>query len=135
MKRMGIWSVREYPHDIEGNGDVDSGPVIFGVGGAASIVGIRAAGENNQRFLHDNFRNAIEMLCFPNHSGDEKYYLFKQLAVSDAFIAWVSAKNYPFQNSKSPYWQWQFHLWSLFIIAVPCYYLIIYFHKFISKKL
>jgi hypothetical protein len=135
MKRMGIWSVREYPHDVEGNGDVDSGPVIFGVGGAASIVGIRAAGENNRPFLHHNFRNAIEMLCFPSHSKDEKYYLFKQLAVVDAFIAWVSAKNYPFQNPKYPYWQWQFHLWSLLIISVPCYYLMIYFYKFVYKKL
>jgi hypothetical protein len=135
MKRLGIWSVREYPHDIDGDGDVDSGPVLFGVGGAASIVGIRAAGENNHPFLHDNFRNAIEMLCFPNHSKDEKYYLFKQLAIADAFIAWVSAKNYPFSNQKRPYWQWQFHLWSLLIISIPCYYLVIYFYKFICKKL
>ncbi len=134
MKRLGIWSVREYPHDIDGDGDVDSGPVIFGVGGAASIVGIRAAGENNKKLLHENFRNAVEMLCFPNHSKDEKYYLFQQLAVADAFIAWVSAKDYDFKNQKSTYWQWQFHLWSLLIISIPCYYLMIYFYKFISGK-
>jgi hypothetical protein len=130
MKKWGIWSVREYPQGVDGKGDVDSGPIILGVGGAASIVGIRAAGENQKAFLHANFRNAIEMLGFPNHFNGEKSYLLKQLPIADAFIAWVSAKDYDFKNPKYAYWQWEFHLWSLLLVSAPCYYLGLYFVKY-----
>jgi hypothetical protein len=119
-KRLGIACVREYPHGASGNGDVDSGPVIWDVGGAASIVGIKAAVLNGDNFLYHNFRNAIEMLGFPRTTGNFKYYLFEKLPVSDAFIAWVNATHPHFKVSNG--WQRQVHGWSLLVLAYPLWY-------------
>jgi hypothetical protein len=41
-KRLGLPCIYEYPRGEWGLGDIDSGPVILGAGGAASIVGMRA---------------------------------------------------------------------------------------------
>lgn len=40
---FGFGAIREYPQGIEGNGDIDSGPVLFGFGFSATGFGIAAA--------------------------------------------------------------------------------------------
>lgn len=40
---LGFAAVREYPEGVKGTGDVDSGPLIFGLGPSASGFGIAAA--------------------------------------------------------------------------------------------
>ena len=42
--RLGLPGIREYRKGVEGNGSVDSGPVIWDIGGSASIVGVRTLG-------------------------------------------------------------------------------------------
>ena len=39
--KFGLTGIREYPKGEFGMGDVDSGPVVFGFGGAATIVGMQ----------------------------------------------------------------------------------------------
>jgi hypothetical protein len=119
--KFGLPAVREYPIGIDNDGDVDSGPVILGVGSSASIVAIRAMAENKDGAFYIPIRNAIEAFGFTNSSGTEKKYLFGQLADADAFIAWSNAKMV--QNLPEPHFFWRltFHLLSLLVIALICW--------------
>ncbi len=85
--RFGLIGVREYPIGESGLGDVDSGPVILGMGGAASIVGIRtlATFEDVETM---KLRNGIEACALPWEDERERSYLFGTLPMADAFITW-----------------------------------------------
>lgn len=89
--RLGLPGIREYPHGTEGTGDIDSGPVIWGIGGAASVVGQRAAYVNGDLKLYKGLRNSIEAFGFGFTWFGKKRYVFGQLPVADAFIAWSNA--------------------------------------------
>ncbi len=119
--KFGLPAIREYPKGIDSQGDVDSGPVILGVGSSASIVAIRAMAENKEGEFYVPIRNSIEAFGFPNSFGFGKKYVFGELAVADAFIAWGNAKST--QNIPNPpfYWRMTFHLISLFVIGLICW--------------
>ncbi len=119
--KFGLPAVREYPKGIDSEGDVDSGPVILGVGTAASIVAIRAMAENKEAEFYIPIRNSIEAFGFPNSFGFGKKYVFGELAVADAFIAWGNAKSA--QNLPNPpfFWRMAFHLLSLLVIGLICW--------------
>lgn len=85
--RFGVKGIREYPLGVFGLGDVDSGPVIFGMGGAASIVGIRALGTYKHNATHE-LQHGIEAFALPLENQNEKKYLFGMLPMADAFITW-----------------------------------------------
>ncbi len=89
--RMGMPGIREYPKGAEGNGDIDSGPVIFDIGGAASIVGQRVMARYGEDEIAMGLRNSIEAFGVGKTKGGKKNYLFGQLAMADAFIAWSNA--------------------------------------------
>ncbi len=91
--RFGLPGIREYPKGKIGRGDVDSGPVILDVGGAASIVGIKAMALYGDRMIFDGLRTSVEGFGVAIDSGKKKRYLFGQLAMADAFIAWANASN------------------------------------------
>jgi hypothetical protein len=116
--KFGLPAVREYPIGVEGGGDVDSGPVIWDVGGSASIVGIRAAMKNQDAELAKSLRNSIEAFAFSTNLQGEKKYLFGQLPVIDAFMAWSNAKNEAVLEQKTSVSPWLFHLLSL-LVALP----------------
>lgn len=90
-KRLGLPGIREYPKGSSGNGDIDSGPVIWGIGGAASIVGQRAMALHGESTLAIGLRNSIEAFGLGNSSGKKKKYLFGALPIADAFIAWSNS--------------------------------------------
>lgn len=115
--KFGLPAVREYPIGIDNHGDVDSGPVIMGVGSSASIVAIRAMAENKESQYYVPIRNAIEAFGFPNSFGSGKKYVFGKLAVADAFIAWSHAKDAHLIQSPPFFWRFGFHFISLLIIA------------------
>lgn len=115
--KFGLPAVREYPIGIDNQGDVDSGPVILGVGSSASIVAIRAMAENKESPYYVPIRNAIEAFGFPNSFGSGKKYVFGELAVADAFIAWSHAKDAHLMQSPPFFWRFGFHFISLLIIA------------------
>ena len=117
-EKIGLPAVREYRMGVEGGGDVDSGPVIWAVGGSASIVGVRAAAENGDFGLSCSLRNSIEAFAFSTNWSNEKTYLFGQLPVIDAFMAWSNAGMTSATEPKTGGGSWQFHLMSL-LFAVP----------------
>ena len=118
QKRLDLSGVREYPIGQEGNGDIDSGPVIWGIGSAATIVAHRACLKNGDYALAQEIRNEIEAFGFPKTNDSKKYFLKGYLDIADAFIAWTRAAD---ENKISPgnsWWQVGFHLWSVVISGV-----------------
>lgn len=86
--RLGVPGVREYPRGAEGEGDIDSGPVLFGVGGAASVVAVGAMRANGDSCRALEQLRGIDALGFPWRSGAERRYFFGYFPIGDAFLAW-----------------------------------------------
>src|SRR5690606_22299691 len=63
--KFGLTGIREYPKGESGSGDIDSGPVILGFGGAATIVGMQTLSRFGQDDLSIKVRNAVEAFGFP----------------------------------------------------------------------
>lgn len=119
-KRLGLSAVLEYPIGVDKEGDVDSGPVIWGVGTAASIVAIRTMAVNDDP-LYVPIRNSIEALGFANDFGKGKIYIFGVLPVADAFLAWSNAAEKQVTPSTPFLWRAVFHLISLITIVPFCW--------------
>jgi hypothetical protein len=127
--RFGLPAVREYPKGTDGLGDVDSGPVILGVGFSGTIVMIgtmsiydNTAGANQQY-------KTIHAFGFETKYNSEKKYLFGILPMADAFISWGRATDLHYNSSKTNImlnnWSFRFHCISiciLFIIWLPVYF-------------
>jgi hypothetical protein len=100
-KRFGLTCVYEYPRGTWGVGDIDSGPVILGVGGAASIVGMRTLGMFKQEDKSISIRNGIESFGLSRRKETTKSYLFGTLPMADAFITWAQAGMKPSAKTSS----------------------------------
>jgi hypothetical protein len=85
---MGIPGVREYPKGVSGSGDVDSGPLVFGISTSASAVTIGAARIMGDAEAVAHMVPAAEALAMPFTWNGEKRYIGGLLPVADAFIAW-----------------------------------------------
>jgi hypothetical protein len=84
---FGMTGIREYPKGTTGYGDIDSGPLLFDLGSAATIVGMPAAFTAQDTTLSIAIRSEIEAFGFPTGRG-HKRYVFGTLPIADAFIAW-----------------------------------------------
>jgi hypothetical protein len=117
-------AVREYPHGVHGQGDVDSGPVIFGVSAPASVVGVAAARMTGHHRAAADLRASPEVLGVPLQWRGRRSYAFGQLPVGDAFLAWVSVVrpwNVPAAPpaASTPYGGWRAvwcALWGLVLV-------------------
>lgn len=116
--RFGLPGIREYQKGINEGSDVDSGPVILSVGGSASIVGQRAFTLHQEKDIALGIKNSIEGFGIGWSNGKKKQYLFGQLPIADAFIAWVNGQNPEFIPKKEKQWRWKFHLLSLLINSI-----------------
>ena len=87
-ERAGLLGVLEYPRGVPGAGDVDSGPLVFGVSLSASAVGLAAARANGDRALAGRLTRQVELFGIPTGLQTTRY-LFGLLPVADAFIAWA----------------------------------------------
>jgi len=127
---FGLPSIREYPKGQHGHGDIDSGPVIFGVGFSGTIVMIGTYYMLNSGYLAEKQYKTINAFGFGKRTGNQKKYLFGKLPMADAFIAWGRATGLNYQNpSKSTdNWRIKFHVISLLVILL---FWIIYFRKII----
>jgi hypothetical protein len=121
----GYLPVREYPIGVSGTGDVDSGPLLFGISPSATTVSIAAARVNGDRELFE--RNVIlsETLGIPWQSGSEKSFAFGKIVVADAFLAWgksaVSWSDVPpvlFAATTSPSWRMRLHAISSCVVII-----------------
>lgn len=115
-ERFGLPGIREYPKGVEGNADVDSGPVLLSIGGSASLVGQRTMA------LYDNIetavglRNCIESFGLAYTTDNQKIYVLGLEPIADAFIAWSNVV--PIQNAEKQVgnWRWTFQLLSLMVL-------------------
>jgi hypothetical protein len=122
-KIFGLPSVREYPMGTRGSGDVDSGPVILGVGFSATIVSIGTFAIYGKESLYESEYKTINAFGFARKHENKKSYLFGKLPMADAFIAWSLAsalKNRSRLNDANAVncsW-WAFHMISFSIVLL-----------------
>jgi len=87
--RFGIPGVREYPHGRDGEGDIDSGPLLLGYSGPAVVVGAAAARVHGDEALARVLLEAVEVGGVPIELAGRRRYAGGWLPVGDAFIAWA----------------------------------------------
>ena len=83
-------SFDEYPDDRLGPGDIDSGPLVFGVSAPATVVGIAAARSNHDLDYALALRSAAEAIGLGIEREGQRSYGFGVLPVGEAFLAWAS---------------------------------------------
>ncbi|MCB0631853.1 MAG: hypothetical protein R2824_10490 [Saprospiraceae bacterium] len=118
--RLGLPGIREYPKGITAWGDVDSGPVIWGIGGAASIVGRRVMGLYGEAETAIGLRNSIETFGLGHTSGNHKYYLLGTHPMANGFIAWSNSVEADASERLNVHrnWRWHTHLLSFLLVFV-----------------
>jgi hypothetical protein len=112
--RFGLSGVREYPKDEPGEGDVDSGLVVFGMGSAATIVGIGTLSQYNENLKANKIKHTVEALGLPFKNSGRKVYLFGALPMADAFICWSHSQKALLQDNKPDFIS--FHIFSVIVI-------------------
>jgi hypothetical protein len=111
--RLGLPGIREFPNGVIGFADIDSGPVLFQIGGAASIVGRRTMQQYKETTLAIGLRNSIEAFGIPWTQDRQKAYLWGALPIADAFIAWSNALEGSIAMAAQTPWRSRFQLLSL----------------------
>lgn len=114
--RLGLPGIREDHKGITKGGDIDSGPVIWEIGGAASIVGQRTAALYGDWNTFQGLRNSIELFGAAYTWQGKKKYLFGQVPMADAFIAWSNVAASEADIATTSNWRWRFQLGSLLIV-------------------
>jgi len=84
-------AIHEYPSDVSGPGDVDSGPLPLGVSLSATVVTIGAAQVQGDRTLAGALADYGELAGVPVWTWSTKRYVLGALPVGDAFLAWSKA--------------------------------------------
>lgn len=118
-KRFGLPGVREYAKGIKGQQHIDSGPVVWGIGGAASIVGIRTFYLYGEQGTAKAIRNSVNAFALVRERKEERYYLFGKWPMADAFMAWSnSLEVVPNKEMKSQKrWRASFQLNSILVLG------------------
>jgi len=121
---FGLPGIREYPFGQDGKGDVDSGPVIFSIGAAATIVALGTARTMGDNELAESLEQCIETVGLPTTWGKKKFYVFGQMPIGDAFLVWskaASPRTLPRSADIYPsciHWWWRFPLHALTVIFI-----------------
>jgi hypothetical protein len=124
--RFGLPGLREYATKAWAEGDVDSGPVIFGIGGAASVVGLRTMIVFGEQETAIGLRNSIEAFGMAWTSDGEKKYLFGQIPMADAFFVWGNSMEITEDKmlATTESWRGRFQLYSVLTLAVMLFLLL-----------
>jgi hypothetical protein len=119
---VGLPMIREFAPSIDGGEDVDSGPIIFGNGSVATIVGAGVFRRYGILNISQKMFQTIECVGFPFEDRTEKKYLLGKFPIADFFIAWsksLQTLEYKSSNSDSDsYWRMSFHLISFGVIIL-----------------
>ena len=122
---LGYLPVREYPKGKSGSGDVDTGPLIFGIGPSATVVSIAAARANGDVELAERTAILSETIGASWTSGGEKSYGFGTVVVADAFLAWgksltpwTPVPESLFPATTTTWWRWRLHGISVLVAAL-----------------
>lgn len=79
---------REYPHGVNGPMDVDSGPLVGGIGPVASGVNLAAARANGDDEIFERTMQLAETVGVAFTVNNEKRYSLGLLVAGDAFLVW-----------------------------------------------
>jgi hypothetical protein len=115
--------VREYPHGVSGEADIDSGPIILGYSGPATVVGAGAAIANGDEELATNLLAIADAAGFPIEIDGRRSYAGGLVPVGDAFLAWARTaaprrSSVRGQDRAIPAtWRLPVHLISLVLVA------------------
>jgi len=117
-KRLGLYGVREHKIGISGKGDVDSGPVIWDIGGSASVVGAKTFALFNETSIAETLRNSLEAFGMAIQNQNDKKYLFGQWLVADCFIAWSNVSESENEQHYDKSSKLTFGLYSIAVILL-----------------
>jgi len=114
-------AVREYPHGVDGAGDVDSGPLLLGVSLSATVVTLGAARVHGDESLAAGLATFGEVAGVPLDTFSTRRYAFGQAPVGDAFLAWAKSARPWVAAAGSPpprviSWWWRMPLLVLFVV-------------------
>jgi len=119
---LGLPSVREYPKGTAQTGDIDSGPIVMGVGFAATIVSIGTMPIFGDAYLGDQEYLTVNAFGLELATGSQKKYLFGKVPMADAFIAWSRATDFGIDNNieinNNDNWRIKFQMISLTILLL-----------------
>lgn len=92
IRRLGFEMLREVPAGVDFHPDVDSGPIIWGAGVAATGIGLAAARACGDLRLAGDIHSLAGALGLPRWTHIEgqtaRNYLFGRFPMGDAFLAW-----------------------------------------------
>jgi hypothetical protein len=122
----GIPGVREYPHGVDGHGDIDSGPIVLGLSGPATVVGAGAAIANGDEDLATALLATAEVAGLPIEIAGQRRYAAGYLPVGDAFLAWARSALPAAPQAHYPplvprWWRLPVHALSLALGSLPLY--------------
>jgi hypothetical protein len=135
----GVPGVREYPHGEDGPGDIDSGPIVLGFSGPATVVGAGAAIANGDEDLATALLATAEVAGFPIEIAGRRRYAGGYLPVGDAFLAWArsalpAAPRAPYPPLVPWWWRLPVHALSL-AVGFSALYLAIRANRFAVQHL
>ena len=120
--RMGglLPALREYRPGADGPSDVDSGPLVLGASAPASVVGIASARATGDAETAAALGASSEALGLATSWGGRRRYLFGQLPVGDAFLAWArtTPPAAPSETGAFAGWRLRWGLASLLLLAL-----------------
>ncbi len=90
-ERLGFKGMRESLQGVVNQEDIDSGPVIWGIGGAASVVGVKALYVNGDIKNAHLLSHSIETFGFPKKDNLGKKYLWGEILILDLFRVWTGS--------------------------------------------
>ncbi len=92
---LGVPGVVEAPGQAAwlADGDVDSGPLLFGFSASATMVALAAAQVNDDVAVRDALIPATEAVGLPLSLGGHKHYALGLLPIGDAFIVWAKTSS------------------------------------------
>lgn len=116
--RFGLPAVLEHPIGIYGRGDIDSGPLIFGVGPAATIVGAGACRRNGDVAGALALESTVDAFGFTT-GAEVRRYLFGALPIADLFIVWCRSMptSGDLSQAEGPS-SIRFHAWSILLVLI-----------------
>ena len=80
--------VKEFHSNKNANGDIDSGPVLFGMGSAATVTAIGTSSACGDQLMSQKLKRSIEAAGIPFTFNDKRFYLIGTIPIADLFILW-----------------------------------------------
>jgi hypothetical protein len=91
FENYGVYGIYEFPGGANMDGDLDSGPVIFGLGASATIASQRTFYVFGDRKYSKRIRNQNEITGFPITKNNKKRFLAGKMLMADVFMAWANS--------------------------------------------